>query len=128
MFSLLKSFICDYPIVDLAPVAKSGAVDTIGFMQTVHLFAVETEAIRPLAIPDHVTGFDQLYDGLELGVYSALRTFDHNKFLHLAHHIQRTRDSMILLGWADTLAEAQPAPGTARSLYKISAARGTGTL
>lgn len=61
--------------------------------------------IRPLPIPDHITGFDQLYEGLDLGVYSALRTFDHNKFLYLADHIQRTRDSMALLGWPDELDE-----------------------
>jgi branched-chain amino acid aminotransferase len=76
-------------------------------MNTVQLFAVEQGGIRPLPVPDHVTGFDQLYDGLDLGVYSALRTFDHNQFLYLQHHIQRTRDSMVLLGWPDELDEAR---------------------
>lgn len=75
-------------------------------MKTVQLFAVEQAGLRPLFVPDDVTSFDQLYDGLSLGVYSALRTFDHNKFLCLAHHIQRTRDSMALLGWPDDLDEA----------------------
>lgn len=73
----------------------------------VQLFAVEQDGIRPLPIPDHVTGFDQLYDGLALGVYSAMRTFEHNKFLYLEHHIRRTRDSMTLLGWPDTLDETR---------------------
>lgn len=76
-------------------------------MKTVQLFAVEQDGIRPLPVSEHVTSFDQLYEGLELGVYSALRTFDHNKFLYLQHHIQRTRDSMLLLGWPDNLDEAR---------------------
>ncbi len=76
-------------------------------MTAVQLFAVEQDGIRPLPIPEHVTSFDELYDGLELGVYSALRTFEHNKFLFLEHHIQRTRDSMALLGWRDELDEAR---------------------
>ena len=94
-------------------------------MQTVQLFAVETGAIRPLPVPDHVTGFDQLYDGLELGVYSALRTFAHNKFLCLAEHIQRTRDSMTLLGWPDELDEARLRQGLheATSHYPLPEAR-----
>lgn len=94
-------------------------------MKTVQLFAVEESGLRPLPIPDHVTGFDQLYDGLALGVYSALRTFAHNKFLHLAHHIQRTRDSMALLGWPDTLDEARLRQGLheACSQYPLPDAR-----
>lgn len=76
-------------------------------MQTVQLFAVEDDGIRPLSVADHVNSFDKLYDGLELGVYSALRTFDHNKFLCLAQHIQRTQDSMRGLGWADELDETR---------------------
>ena len=60
-----------------------------------------------MPVPDNATGFDQLYDGLALGVYSALCTFGHNKFLYLADHIQRTCDSMRLLGWADTLDATQ---------------------
>jgi branched-chain amino acid aminotransferase len=75
-------------------------------MATIQLFAVEGSGIRPLPIPNHLINFDQLYDGLELGVYSALRTFDHNKFLYLEHHIARTRSSMALLGWPDELDEA----------------------
>ncbi len=76
-------------------------------MILVQLFTVEPTGIRPLSVSDTITGFDQLYDGLDLGVYSALRTFDHNKFLYLEHHIQRTRDSMRLLGWPDELDEVR---------------------
>ncbi|MEZ4589606.1 MAG: aminotransferase class IV [Chloroflexota bacterium] len=74
-------------------------------MSTVQLFAVEMDGLRPLPIPPNAISFDPLYDGLELGVYSALRTFEHNKFLYLEHHIQRTRDSMALLGWHEELDE-----------------------
>jgi branched-chain amino acid aminotransferase len=91
----------------------------------VQLFAVEAGELRPLPISDHITGFDQLYDGLELGVYSALRTFDHNKFLYLEHHIQRTRSSMALLGWPDELDEAGLRQGLheACSNYPMAEAR-----
>lgn len=91
----------------------------------VQLFVVEPGGIRPLPVPEHATSFDQLYDGLELGVYSALRTFEHNKFLYLAHHIQRTRDSMALLGWPDELDEARLRRGlhAACSQYPLPEAR-----
>lgn len=84
-------------------------------MDPVQLFAVEADTIRPLPIPKNAASFDPLYDGLELGVYSALRTFDHNKFLYLEHHIQRTRDSMRLLGWQEELDE----PRLRRALHKV---------
>lgn len=76
-------------------------------MTMVQLFAVETDGIRPLPVPPNATSFDQLYDGLDLGVYSALRTFAHNQFLFLADHIARTRSSMKLLGWEDELDEGR---------------------
>jgi branched-chain amino acid aminotransferase len=41
-----------------------------------------------------------------LGVYSALRTFDHNKFLGLDGHLARNRQAMSLLGWDYALDEA----------------------
>jgi branched-chain amino acid aminotransferase len=94
-------------------------------MNTVQLFAVDQGGIRPLPVPENVTSFDQLYDGLELGVYSALRTFVHNKFLYLEHHIQRTRDSVALLGWPDELDEARLRQGLheACSQYPLPEAR-----
>ncbi|MCB8976353.1 MAG: aminotransferase class IV [Ardenticatenaceae bacterium] len=76
-------------------------------METVQLFAVEMDGIRPLPVADNVASFDQLYEGLDLGVYSALRTFEHNKFLYLEHHIERTRRSMALLGWTEVLDETR---------------------
>ncbi len=71
------------------------------------LYAVEEGGIRPLPVEKSVVNFNHLYDGLQLGVYSALRTFEQNKFLYLEEHIERTRQSMTLLGWADVLDEAR---------------------
>lgn len=74
-------------------------------MTALQLFAVTGEGPQPLPIPPTTTSFDDLYAGLPLGVYSALRTFEHNKFLFLDAHIARTRRSMALLGWDYTLDE-----------------------
>lgn len=106
-------------------IVKRRAAVTIEGMTTIQLFAVEVAGIRPLPIPDHITSFDQLYDGLDLGVYSALRTFAHNKFLYLEHHIERTRRSMGLLGWQDELDETRLRQGlhTACSQYPLPEAR-----
>ncbi len=72
---------------------------------TIQWFAIEEKGVRPLPIPNGVSTFDGLYDGLALGVYSALRTFAHHKFLHLQGHIDRTVQSMRLLGWEYVLDE-----------------------
>ncbi len=65
----------------------------------VQFFAVTDLEPQPLAVPATARNFDDLYDGLSLGVYSALRTFEHKKFLCLQEHIDRTKRSMQLLGW-----------------------------
>ncbi|MCP4361226.1 MAG: hypothetical protein GY796_24725 [Chloroflexi bacterium] len=76
-------------------------------MSDVQLYAVEEDGVRPLPVPPHITDFTGLYGGLELGVYSALRTFDHDKFLYLENHIARTVSSMRLLGWDYLLDEGR---------------------
>lgn len=68
-------------------------------MSQFQLFAVEDAGPRPLPVPPHAAQFADLYHGLPLGVYDALRTFDHNKFLYLSRHLARTERSMALLGW-----------------------------
>lgn len=73
----------------------------------VQLFAIEAGGPRPLPVPAGVTSFDGLYDGLALGVYSALCTFEHNKFLYLQQHIERTKRSAQLLGWEYDLDEGR---------------------
>lgn len=76
-------------------------------MDGLRLFAIESDEIRPLPIPDSAASFDDMYDGFALGVYSALCTFEHNKFLYLAAHIQRTVQSIQLLGWDYQLDETR---------------------
>ena len=68
-------------------------------MNQLQLFAVTESGVQPLPLPEEAASFEALYDGLALGVYSALRTYDHNKFLCLAAHLARTERSMALLGW-----------------------------
>ena len=69
-------------------------------MSQLQLFAIEPEGPRRLEIPDGAAQLTDLYAGLSLGVYTALRTFEHDKFLFLDAHLDRTERSMELLGWA----------------------------
>lgn len=69
------------------------------YVTQLHFFAITDEGLWPLPIPPNARSFADLYSGLPLGVYSALRTFEHNKFLDLEEHLARTRRSMELLGW-----------------------------
>jgi branched-chain amino acid aminotransferase len=71
------------------------------------LFAVEDAGPVPLPVPGDARGFDGLYTGLDLGVYSAFRTYEHRRFLDLEHHLARTRLSMQRLGWNYVLDEAR---------------------
>jgi hypothetical protein len=66
-------------------------------------------------VPAQATGFADLYDGLAVGVYSALRTYEHNKFLSLEDHLARTERSMALLGWQYELDRTQ----LCRALHEI---------
>jgi branched-chain amino acid aminotransferase len=70
---------------------------------TVQLFAV-TDA-GPLALPVRagVRSAHELFDDLPLGVYSALRTFEHERFLGLELHFERTDRSLALMGWPERL-------------------------
>jgi branched-chain amino acid aminotransferase len=68
-------------------------------MSRFQFFAVEEPGPRPLPVPANATQFPDLYQGLPLGVYTAFRTFHHNQFLYLDHHLDRTERSMALLGW-----------------------------
>jgi branched-chain amino acid aminotransferase len=68
-------------------------------MSHVQLWAVTAAGVQPLTAPEGAQSVHDVVDGLVLGVYSALRTFDHNKFLWLDAHLDRTEQSMALLGW-----------------------------
>ncbi len=72
-------------------------------MSGVQLFAVTPDGPQPLRPPDAVAGIHDLPSGLSFGVYTAFRTFAHNRFLELQAHLDRLQQSMALLGWADTL-------------------------
>lgn len=76
-------------------------------MSDIQLFMVVEDGLRPLPIPQNATAFYQLYDGLPVGVYSALRTYEQNKFLWLDDHIQRMVRSLNLLGWQYKLDEGK---------------------
>lgn len=76
-------------------------------MNTIELFAVMPDRVVRLPVSEHVTGFNNLYDGMPLGVYSSLRTFEKNKFLGLDDHIARMHQSVALLGWETPLDEAR---------------------
>lgn len=68
-------------------------------MSELQLFAVTPAGLQPLPVPAGAKDFTDLYHGLALGVYSIARTFAHNKFLRLDHHLARTVKSMRMLGW-----------------------------
>lgn len=87
-------------------------------MSTLQFFAITDRGPQPLSVPADATDFTGLYTGLELGVYSVLRTFDHNKFLHLEHHLARTQRSMRGLGWAYELDQAR----LRRALHRLCTA------
>jgi len=67
------------------------------------LFAVTPAGPQALPTRAGAQGVHELFDGLPLGVYSALRTFDHDRFLGLGMHLDRTDRSMELLGWSERL-------------------------
>lgn len=63
------------------------------------LYVLTAAGPQPLPIRPGATDFTVLYHGLALGVYSVIRTFGHNRFFQLEHHLARTVRSMRLLGW-----------------------------
>ena len=69
----------------------------------VQLFAVTPAGPQALAVPSGAASFHDVLDDLPLGVYSALRTFHHDRFLGLEAHFDRTDRSMELLGWRDRI-------------------------
>lgn len=91
----------------------------------VQLFAIEDNGLKQLPVADNVKSFNDLYEGLDLGVYSALRTFQHHKFLYLQAHIERTKQSAHILGWEYVLDEKRLRQGLheACSGYPFAEAR-----
>lgn len=59
-----------------------------------NLYAVTAEGPLPLAAPATATDATRVYDDLPLGIYEALRTFDHVRFVGLDEHLQRAHASL----------------------------------
>jgi branched-chain amino acid aminotransferase len=76
-------------------------------MSDLQLFAITAAGPQPLSVPATAKDFTDLYHGFALGVYSVIRTYGHNKFLRLDHHLARTVNSMRLLGWDYQLDESR---------------------
>lgn len=71
------------------------------------LYAITPTGPSQLSVPPNATDFTDLYAGLALGVYSIVRTFHHNRFFQLEHHLARTVNSMRMLGWDYQLDETR---------------------
>ena len=69
----------------------------------VQLFAVTPAGPVALPVAAGARSAHELFDGLPLGVYSALRTFQHERFLGLELHLDRTDRSLELMGWPERL-------------------------
>src|SRR5262245_666845 len=81
----------------------------------VQLFAVTQGGPRALEVPGGAGSAHDVFDGLALGVYSALRTFGHERFLALDLHFARTDRSLELLGWRERLDR----PALSRALDEV---------
>ena len=58
-----------------------------------NLYALTARGPRRLAIPGDVSDPTRVFDGLPLGIYEALRTFHHVRFVGLEEHLARARAS-----------------------------------
>lgn len=67
------------------------------------LFAVEDGV--PVPLGGHGGGVDptRIHDSLDLGVYEAVRTFDHDRFVGLGEHLDRLEQSISLAGLTEPL-------------------------
>lgn len=68
------------------------------------LHALTATGLRRLSVEDTSGTVHDLLERLPTGVYSALRTFHHDRFLWLDKHLERTWQSMAGLGWNKALA------------------------
>lgn len=76
-------------------------------MPDVQLFAVVANGARRLTPPRPLRSIHDLPDDWPYGVYTVFRTFQHDKFLGLADHIERLEQSMALLAWTYELDNRQ---------------------
>ena len=61
------------------------------------LFAVTPEGPRELSLPADVSEPTEVFDNLPRGIYEAMRTFDHDRFVGLEEHLDRAARSLDLL-------------------------------
>lgn len=87
-------------------------------MSDVNLYAVTSSGAKELALSTKPASLYDLPETLTLGVYTALRTFDHYKFLQLSDHLRRLEQSMALLAWRYELDEA----AIRRALHQVCVA------
>lgn len=69
-------------------------------MTHVQLYAICPDGPVSLAPAGPLRSIYDLPDTLPYGVYTVLRTFEHNKFLSLKDHLHRIEQSTELLGWS----------------------------
>lgn len=69
-------------------------------MSHVQLHGLTPDGPQRLSLPAAgVASIHDLFADLPVGVYTSLRTFEHNQFLHLSDHLDRLEESMALMGW-----------------------------
>jgi len=69
-------------------------------MYKFRLFALTNEGAKSIAVDESVSSINHMLDDLPVGVYTAFRSFQHNKFLLLDRHLLRLVESIAKLGWA----------------------------
>ncbi|MFW6096434.1 MAG: aminotransferase class IV [Chloroflexota bacterium] len=74
-------------------------------MADVPLYSVTETGAKELDPPEPLASLYDLPDALSLGVYTAMRTYDHYKFLRLSDHLRRLEESMAVLNWRYELDE-----------------------
>ncbi|MFM7296500.1 MAG: aminotransferase class IV [Planctomycetota bacterium] len=89
------------------------------------LFALAPDGLRPLAVEGGTGTVHDLLERMPGGVYSALRTFGHERFLWLEEHLARTERSMAGLQWGKPLDRARLCAGldAAVRAYPLADAR-----
>lgn len=74
-------------------------------MADVQLFSVTDAGAQEIETPEPLSSLYDLPDAFPLGVYTAMRTYDHYKFLQLSDHLRRLEQSMAVLDWRYELDE-----------------------
>lgn len=74
-------------------------------MADVQLYSVTDAGAKKLDPPEPLSSLYDLPEAFSLGVYTAMRTYDHYKFLRLSDHLRRLKQSMSVLNWRYKLDE-----------------------